>query len=428
METNWQLLAEEEMKTASLETNDHLIAELLGFMPIPEVFVSEWIPGNKLIEAVENAYITNRDKIKLLDRLGLSPVAEDRLYAATSSLTSISTLELLAGDIVLPIRNTVKDRNHECLNKIITTIASQQKIAANWNTIPEELVKLADSKWSWIRQTVARNPFTPQDTLAKLASDESGVIQLAVARNYGAFGEVLDLLLDNYDEELSKATALNPNASEKTLLKLLPRYFHYISQREDLPSTVLAELLKYNSSDNIKLKLIHSPNTSGETLAQLKDIPVEWIKNLVQHPNIFLETLEELAKNPNPKIHLAVFESSKIYDSLRTQLLEQLLNFRDYTIRLDLALSFHTPGEIRNRLLEELMNAREADLQIIAEGNNSNKDLLDDEEYLDDEDEYEIKIQNIWQKIAESENTPVFILEKIANKEARFDSYNKSSF
>lgn len=197
MVTDWQAAAEEAMKNALLEQNDRLVAELIGFMPIPEVFISEWMPGDKLILAIENPYIAKKDKLKLLERLGRSAIIEDRLYAATFADTPISTLELLAGDTELPIRIAVANHQNSPRD-LIEIIESQEKIASSWDTKPEDLAELAETKWSWIRQTVARNPYTPQDVLAKLAIDEVEKVQLAVARNYGASGEVLDLLTNHY--------------------------------------------------------------------------------------------------------------------------------------------------------------------------------------------------------------------------------------
>ncbi|MEO1431017.1 MAG: hypothetical protein AAFV71_18525 [Cyanobacteria bacterium J06633_8] len=55
-----------------------------------------------------------------------------------------------------------------------------------------ELIELAGSKWSWIRQAVARNFYTPLEVLRELAGDEEEKIQLAIARNLAAPGEVLE--------------------------------------------------------------------------------------------------------------------------------------------------------------------------------------------------------------------------------------------
>lgn len=82
---DWQEIAETAMKTAPLGQNDRLVAELLKFAPVPEVLVSEWMPGHRLIEGIENPYMAPRHRVKLLQRLALSPIIECKYFRATST-------------------------------------------------------------------------------------------------------------------------------------------------------------------------------------------------------------------------------------------------------------------------------------------------------------------------------------------------------
>ncbi|MBW4598170.1 MAG: hypothetical protein KME29_00780 [Calothrix sp. FI2-JRJ7] len=311
---DWQEIAETAMKTAPLGQNDRLVAELLKFAPVPEVLVSEWMPGHRLIEGIENPYMAPRHRVKLLQRLALSPIIEERLKAAAHPDTPDATLEQLAGDLELPIRIAVK-YHHNSLTKVIEQIEAQHQIAQNWETNPEELAVLADSPWSWIRLAVARNPYTPHETLAKLAQDSEEKIQFAVVYNLATPKEVLDLLVNHYYQEITETISKHPNASEQALVELLPKHHEYISMRPDLPPVVLAELIKYNSGrkNRYKEELVDNPNTPGETLAQLVDFPL----SVAKHLNVLSSTLEQLAQHPSLKVRLAVFKNPKTPDLIK---------------------------------------------------------------------------------------------------------------
>ncbi|MGB3642096.1 MAG: hypothetical protein WBA39_31640 [Rivularia sp. (in: cyanobacteria)] len=167
---NWREVAETAIKNAPLEQNDKLVAELLKIAPVPEYLISEWIPGHRLIEGLENPYLLQSDKIKLLERLAHSTIIEERLKAAAHKETPRETLEILAGDLELPIRIAVEYHDNSP-DDVIEIIKNQHGIASNWDTNPQQLVELAESKWSWVRQAVARNFYAPVEVLRKLTGD-----------------------------------------------------------------------------------------------------------------------------------------------------------------------------------------------------------------------------------------------------------------
>ncbi|RUS95565.1 hypothetical protein DSM106972_090410 [Dulcicalothrix desertica PCC 7102] len=324
---DWQEIAEEAIKTAPLGQNDRLVAELLRLAPVPEVLVSQWMPGHRLIEGIENQYMPQRYRVKLLERLALSPIIQERLKAAAHPDIPYSTLEQLAGDLELPIRIAVKYHANSP-TQLIEQIEAQHEIAQNWETNPEELAVLGNSPWSWIRLAVARNPYTPPETLAKLAQDSSESIQLAIAQNLAAPADVLDLLLNHYNEAVPKAIAKHPNASEDALVKLFPRYKYYIVERNNLPASITIQIAKSGNS-NDKLKLIRDPNTPGSVLAELTDYPDEWRCYVARHPNLLVSTLECLAQDSDPSVRLAVFQNSQTPEYLKNQILDHLLNLNE---------------------------------------------------------------------------------------------------
>ncbi len=321
---NWREVAEVAIKNAPLQQNDRLVAELLKIAPVPEYLISEWIPGHRLIEGLVNPYLPKEDKVKLLERLGKSTIIEERLKAAAHQDTPKEILEILAGDLELPIRIAVKYRDDD-FDDAIAIIKSQHEIASNWDTNPQQLVELAGSKWSWIRQAVARNFYTPAEVLGKLAGDGEEKIQLAVARNLATPGEVLDLLVNHGFGEVTESIAKHPNASEDALIKLLPRYEYNIQRRVNLTPNILEAFAEYDNT-RFNQVLLDNFNTSGTTLEKLVIPPCDLclIERLARHPNVLVSTLEKLSQHYSPLIRVDVYKNSNTPNSLRNQIREEL--------------------------------------------------------------------------------------------------------
>ena len=382
---NWRDIAEEKIKNAPLQQNDRLVAELLKIAPVPEYLISEWIPGHILIQGLENPYLPKKDKVKLLERLGKSTIIEERLTAAAHPDTPRETLEILAGDIELPIRIAVKYRDDD-FDDLIEVIESQYETASDWETLALELIELARSKWSWVRQAVARNFYAPIEVLRELSGDGEEKVQLAIARNLAAPGEVLELLVNHSWGEVTKSIAKHPNAEEDALVKLLSQYERLISERPNLPSGVLAELLNYGETeeDRYDIFLVQQKNTPGSTLAKAIDTLehdpelVYCSEDLATHPNILISSLQKLSKHQNPVIRLAVCEN------------------------------LNTPEALRNQLLKEFLN-------------------LQEKQKFQHTSSYQITTEEIWSRLARLETTPVFILENLVAKINLLDNVRKYS-
>ncbi len=179
---NWQDAIAEKLKSRYIGQNDRLAVELLKIAPVPDYFLSKWIPANYLIQALTNPYLPLRYRLKLLERLAQEPSLEPRLQVAESSEAPLHLLEQLIGDLELPIRIAVQ-YNPNCPPELIKLVEGQHEIASNWDADKEELANLGNSYWDWIRLAVAQNPSTSEETLLKLAQDRQLKIQLAVAKN-----------------------------------------------------------------------------------------------------------------------------------------------------------------------------------------------------------------------------------------------------
>ncbi len=324
---NCREVAEVAIKNAPLEQNDKLVAELLKIAPVPEYLISEWIPGHRLIEGLENPYLPKEDKVKLLERLGKSTIIEERLKAAAHPDTPRETLEILAGDLELPIRIAVKYRD-DGFDDVIEIVENQHEIASNWDTNPQQLVELAQSKWSWIRQAVARNFNAPVEVLGKLAGDGEEKIQLAIARNLAAPGEVLDLLVSHGWGEVTESIAKHPNASEDALIRLLPRYEYNIQRRVNLTPNVLEAFAEYDNKyfSQFLIKNHKTPTSALEKLITSSENLDSW-SGLANHPNAPVSILEKLAKHRYPWVRIDVYKNPNTPDYLKKELFEELSNY-----------------------------------------------------------------------------------------------------
>ncbi|MEL6458650.1 MAG: hypothetical protein AAFQ91_10435 [Cyanobacteria bacterium J06621_15] len=304
----------------------------------------------------------------MLERLGKSTIIEERLTAASHPDTPRQTLEILAGDVELPIRIAVKYRDDD-FDDVIEIVESQYEIASDWETLALELVELARSKWSWIRQSVARNFNAPVEVLRELVGDGEEKVQLAIARNLATPGEVLDLLMNHGWGEVTESIAKHPNASEDALVKLLSQHHFCIHQRPNITAKIIAELLKYEeeNSDRYRNLVINNPNSPGNALTQVIDSPYYQRENIASNPNVLVSTLEKLAQDSSPSVRLAVYQNPKTPETLRNQLLKDFFQFN------------------KNQVL------------------------------FKDDYKNELTSEDIWKGAAESKNTTALVLERLAS-------------
>ena len=102
MTTGVEDLIAQKLKNLDLGQNDRLVVELLKFAPVPDYFISEWIPPQKLLEGVSNPYLPHYYKAKLLERLSKKESSLwIRVEVAESEDTPVEILEQFAGDMTL---------------------------------------------------------------------------------------------------------------------------------------------------------------------------------------------------------------------------------------------------------------------------------------------------------------------------------------
>ncbi|MDY6804464.1 MAG: hypothetical protein SXA11_11750 [Cyanobacteriota bacterium] len=337
--------AEKLLRNSNLGQNDRLAVELLKFAPVPEWFLSKWVPASRLCLA--NNYLPRRWQVQFLERLAREDSLEPRLRVAESPHTPVSILEELAGDWEMPLRVAVQ-YNPNCPPDTVAFAESQQAIASNWDTDPQQLAELAESRWSWVRLAVAQNPSSPPSVLEKLAGGDFDLIQEAVARNPSSPTAALEKLMEVDEDSMRQALAKHPRASEGMLLSLVPRYSGAIAKRTELPVSVMEKLI--DESDR-QYSLLQQQNMTSALLERLLEGASEYRRaEIVRHPLASGSMLERLAEDGDAKVRLAVAQNLNTPEELRIRLLEELAGGADGNIRVAIARDPETPINILERL------------------------------------------------------------------------------
>ncbi|MEM1394740.1 MAG: hypothetical protein AAGG00_15905 [Cyanobacteria bacterium P01_H01_bin.150] len=372
---DYQEIVSEVLRNRDLGENDSLAVELMQFSAVAPCFLSEWVPQSWLIQGLHNEYMPLRYRLQLLERLSQSDKLEARLVVGESLEAPVSLLELLAGDLELAVRLTV-ECNENCPSEVIELVKSQHDLANDWDADVERLRELGESRWSWIRLTVAQNPFAPEDVLMKLARDEEFRIRLAVAKNPNTTAEILAVFVENSGKEIQSVVVKHPNAGEETLNKLFSGYKKEIAKRNDFPTSILERFYREEATDKPwKHKYLHilvnQKNIPTWILAELADFNLEelrtekreeqwqyfrleesvwqdiwFLKNIAKHPHVSGDILSRLAEYPNPEVKLAVVRNQKTPEEIKERLWQYLVLHSDDKIKAEISQDSTTPPHI----------------------------------------------------------------------------------
>ncbi|GGA06788.1 hypothetical protein [Okeania sp. KiyG1] len=393
---NWHYLADTTLQTKELGQNDRLAVELLKIAPVPDYFLSEFVPASYLTLALKNPHLPLRYRLKYLERLSREPNLELRLQVAECGETPVPVLEILAGDLELPIRAAVKS-NPTTPPELIELMEGQLATARNWNTDAEQLATLGESRWDLIRLAVAQNPATSGETLMQLARDGVFKIKLAVAKNPQTPANVLGVLAENSGKEIKSAVARHPNATEEILHQLFPTEKRFLGYgMRNLPASILERFvgetgkgLPIWKQHELRSLLLRQVNTPTWILAELANVDLEsvraekeaqglktrnsakviesWILDeirflvdVAKHPKVSVEILEQLSDSPHPKVQLAVAQNSRTPEQLKNQILLRLAFGDDEEIVRAIARSPETPVAILERLISTSTTGNQA--------------------------------------------------------------------
>ncbi|MEG3895025.1 MULTISPECIES: hypothetical protein [unclassified Microcoleus] len=375
---DWQEALDAAMQTAQLGQNDRLAVELLKFAPVPECFLSEWVPPERIAPGLTNPYLPLKYLVKLLDRLARETTLEPRLQAAESPLAPLSLLEQLAGDLELPVRLAVQS-NPNTPPQLIEFAQAQYTAASDWNADVRQLAQLGQSPWARVRLAVAQNPSASAETLMQLAGDCLFKIPLAVAKNPQTPATILAILAEHSESSIRQAAAQHPNASEEIMHQLFPDCWNMLTNRKNLPTSILERFFREAATDKpiwqqqeLRYLFLGEANTPAWILAELADVNLEelraeklanrqcvpepdvletwmqddtmFLREIAKHPQVSAETLERLSQYPNPWVQLAVAENLlKTPETLKLRLLESRSVNTDERIKVKVAENINTP-------------------------------------------------------------------------------------
>jgi hypothetical protein len=401
MSEGWQEAVDEMLRSRQLGQNDRLAVELLKIAPVPDYFLSEWVPAEQLIQGVRNPHLPWRHRLKLLERLVQEPTLEARLQVAELPETPLAMLEPLAGDLELPVRLAVKF-NPSCPPSLIELVERQHAVATDWSTDAEQLAMLGQNRWAWVRLAVAQNPSTPAQTLMQLAADAQFKIQLAVAKNPGTPATVLAVIAEHPEKAVQVAVAEHPNATEE-IWRLLPSQQSVIIEPPKNPSLPLLEryrllLAEEEEQETAKAhKFMARRSDSPYALAQVLEKGDRNAKLTAdRHPKTPIQVLEQLAKDADETVRLVASQNS----NLPLSSLLELAQDPSMSVRLNLTYKKTAPVQLLERLAQDESEQVRAK---VAEHPDTPVELL-------------VKLASdpspeVCQKLTYNPNTPVTVLE-----------------
>ena len=235
--------------------------------------------------------------VEALKLLAKSPFAGVRAYVAKNPNT--------------PSELLVRMYNKEA----VTSTAPLCAIAANQNTPPKILAKLADHFDEIVRSNVAKNPNIPENALDKLSNDVMFAVQEAATYNPNCKNPeaILDFLgsQTQYTREQRRTLASNP----KTSLALLTRLADdrdsvtqgFVAKHTNIPTSLLEKLSK-SKYGFVQHCVAKNPNTPTYILVNLskhaEEINDEWglADDIIAHPNTPVAIIEKFAQSEDDLI------------------------------------------------------------------------------------------------------------------------------
>ena len=126
------------------------------------------------------AFVIRQSLLREVESSQISQVRLGEIYTRAMEKHDIGVLQILAknSQTPVPILEDIYASYSQDLNDGI-----YYSLGMNKNTPGEILEKLAKSKWSFVRSSVAENPNTPVETLKMLADDTDYSVRLAVTQN-----------------------------------------------------------------------------------------------------------------------------------------------------------------------------------------------------------------------------------------------------
>lgn len=312
---------------------------------------------------------------------------------AGNPFTPADVLESLAQNQDLEVRSTVAS-NPSTPASVLELLAAQQMdiiyymLAKNPSTPNNLLEKLAEHSLKAIRTIVATNLNTPTSSLEQLAGDVCKEVRLAVAQNPQLPVSSLEKLAGDTSADVRLVVAQNSNTPQLVLKQV--KAARQAAENPQTPPDQL-KLLASSQWDWIHEAVASNPNTSVSVLKQLVVDKTLWVE-------------EVLAKFNNFAYYSSGFGYAMDGDSLDRR-------FHVRQIMKALAENPNTPVASLVASLEKLLKLKNSTLLLeicLAIANSPNTPVYLLEKLA------KSKMTQVWLAIAKNPNTPVSTLEQLA--------------
>ncbi|MEM8777798.1 MAG: HEAT repeat domain-containing protein, partial [Cyanobacteria bacterium P01_G01_bin.49] len=125
-------------------------------------------------------------------------------------------------------------------------------------------------------------------------------------------------------------------------------------RQPNTPHEILAQLTECDLEE-VRIDLLNKgwKPQSTEVLDEWVNDQTDFLANIVQHPQVSKEILDQLADFPNPKVQLAVAQNHKTSEQIRLQLLGDLSTHPNEKIRSEVAKDLNTPVFILENMVRQ---------------------------------------------------------------------------
>lgn len=355
----------------------------------------------------------------LLMKLAKDPDPEVRSAVAENSLTPPEILRTLAKDKSREVRESVARNTStpgETLNVMAKVSYLREIIAENPSISMTLLKELSVNRNEDVRSAVAQNPTISPEMLTVLAKDSAYMVRHNVAQNPKTPAEVLVILANEAGYMLRECVARNRNTPLQTLKELAS---------DDRAEVRLSVALNTFAPLDLNSRINHlkSFGTEGDEfgygrgfLAANPETPVEILElfskdknhvvrcGVAVNPATPISILKVLAKqDSNQIVQARVAENPSIPESLRREVIEDLVNDLEPWIRCHVGWNRFAPVDV----LKSLAKDKSADVRsAVARNPVTPIDVL----ILLADDEY----NSVRAAAAENPRTPEDTLRKLA--------------
>jgi hypothetical protein len=363
-----------------------VLEQLIGDLELSIRIAVEYNPNcpSALVELVtgQHKVASNWDTdTQQLDSLSHSNWDWIRLAVAQNPSTSEETLLKLAGDKVFKIQLAVA-KNPVTSANVLAVLAEysskeiQAEIAKHPNATEEILHSLFDSQQGIIRSkknlpvSIIEKVFDRRNTNIPLWKDTN--IRYFLLKQPNTPTWILAEFTNIDIEELTAERLVQERKNNSTpgihkeWVSDDIKFLVDVAKHPQVSQEILDILAQFPDSEvrlaanrkpesNLDL-IIQQSTTSGKILAEIIDKAENYQKkNIARHPNICEATLALLAKDSSPRVRLAVAQNPLTNNDLRIQILKILITDKSQMIRAAIAGWSKTPIYLLKQIVDDLL-------------------------------------------------------------------------